>query len=167
MTTTLEESNWHVHISAKIDHYIEKFDCRDANEIRDKLEYLKTIADQIAEHSRSCRQCRKYFAKVDGLTDLLLDFVKEPDEFKDGYFRIIDEIASHLQKDHEYTITNTYIRICTIFGGLLGISIGCALGQALGNIIPGLITGTLVGIISGFLIGRKIESKLDREGKLL
>ncbi|MCF7809761.1 hypothetical protein K9N50_02095 [bacterium] len=167
MTTTLEESSWHNRISTEIDRCLERFDCKDAKDIRDKLEDLKKVAGQIAIHSASCRQCRKYFAKIDGLTSMLHDFNKEPDEYKDGYFNIIDEIASHLQKDHGYTLTNTYIRMCTIFGGLLGISIGCAIGQSIENLIIGSVVGCIVGLISGFSIGRILEKKIDSEGKLL
>jgi len=101
------------------------------------------------------------------LTGILNDFVNEPDEYKDGYFRVIDEIAFHLQKDHEYTIVNTYIRICTIFGGLLGISGGGALGQAMGSLMLGMITGIVIGTAFGFFVGRMLERRIDREGKLL
>ena len=80
-------------------------------------------------------------------------------ETRKSYFKVIDNIVKHLQKEHKLVTEGhnmgRWIAICMV--------VSVAIGAALDN--PGV--GTAIGAAIGIAIGSYMDKKAKEEGKVI
>jgi len=86
--------------------------------------------------------------------------VQLPDkETSKNYFRTIEEITKHLQKQHKLVTKGHYVGL---WSGI-GLAIGAGIGAAIGN--SGI--GTAIGTIIGLAVGLTLDARAKREDRVI
>jgi len=126
---------------------------------------LLRIAKRVDEFSSYCGECQTFQGEINRLTQDLnyaaqvSTSVQMSKEEHKSYFKTINTITKHLQKQHKLVTEGHYIGICMA----IGTGIGVALGAALGN--PGVGPG--IGIAIGVAIGAYLDKKAKKEGRVI
>jgi len=124
-----------------------------------KLDLLTRLARRIDIFSSECGQCQISQQEVTTLTQDLCYLAQWSKERRRSYFKKINTIVKHLQKQHKLVSEGYYIGI----GFAIGVAIGAALGAALGN--PGI--GPAIGTALGLAIGSYLDKKAKKEGRVI
>jgi len=80
-------------------------------------------------------------------------------EKRKSYFKTINNIIKHLQKQHKLVNEGHYIGI--------GMAIGAGIGTALGAIFENPGVGTGIGTAVGLAIGTYLDKKAKKEGRII
>ena len=125
-----------------------------------KLRMLLCVAERVAQFSPVCEQCQILqqdvvtLAQSAGNTDEMYH-----KESRKQYFKSMNRIISHLQKQHKLVTEGYYMGICIVFGTAIGLPIGIANG----NVSLGLTLGLPIGLV----IGLSLDTKAKKEGRVL
>ena len=125
-----------------------------------KLNILLSVAQRVDQFSPECTQCQTFQQDVNTITRDAGNLVQIADkEGRKAYFKAMNKIIGHLQRQHKLVTEGYYMGI----GMALGSALGVALGAALDNIGPGIPIG--VGL--GMVIGAALDAKAKKEGRIL
>jgi len=126
---------------------------------RYKADRLIRIGRYLAEFSHQCEQCghfKELFEQcVGGLAALSGADKKE----RKPYFKNLKAIIKHLQKAHRMVEKGQNAELWTA----VGVAMGVAVGSGSGNMGLGIV----LGIALGFSIGTMLDSKAQKEGRVI
>ncbi len=158
MDNVESHSNWHNGITKQIDLLKEMSDRH--NYRKYKIDMLQCLANRVDQFTYECGQCQMF--KQD-LTTLVQDVGSlsqmSNKESRKQYFKSINNIIAHFQKQHKLVTDGYYIGLGMIFGVSIGIAIGTAM-DSIGSGIP-------IGIGVGVGIGSALEAKAKKEDRIL
>ena len=117
------------------------------------------MARRVDSFSSECGECQIFQQDITQLTQDLGYLAQWSKEKRKSYFKAINNIIKHLQKQHKLVSEGHYIGI----GMAIGVGIGTAIGAALDN--PG--AGTGIGTAIGLAIGGYLDKKAKKEGRVI
>ena len=151
-------SDWFNNVKKQID--ILKDTLGDKEYKKFKLRLLLCIAERINEFSSMCGECQLFQQELSTLVQDIPNLISLHDkERQKSYFRTIDKISKHLQKQHKLVPEGYYIGIGMAIGSGIGVALGAAFEQVGGG-IP-------IGVGIGLAIGSALDAKAKREGRIL
>lgn len=124
-----------------------------------KLDLLLRIAGRVDSFLSHCGQCQIFQQDITQLIQDLGYLAQWSKEKRKSYFKTMNSIIKHLQKQHKLVSEGHYIGI----GMAIGVGIGTAIGAVLGN--PG--AGTGIGTAIGLAVGGYLEKKAKKEGRVI
>jgi len=124
-----------------------------------KLDLLLRITERVDTFSSECGECQMLQPDITQLTQDLGYIVHTPKEKRKSYFKTINNIIKHLQKQHKLVNEGHYIGI--------GMAIGAGIGTALGAIFENPGVGTGIGTAVGLAIGTYLDKKAKKEGRII
>jgi len=131
-----------------------------------KLNYLLCIAERVDSYSGFCSECQSFQKEITEIVADLSEFVQIPDdsarmpkEKHRVYFKTVNKITSHLQKQHNLVIEGQNLG--------LWISIGTAIGVAIGASSDSIGFGIPIGIAMGTAVGTYLDNKAKKEGRVI
>jgi len=152
------QSDWYNHIIKEISPYKNTLSKKDYKKY--KLDLLLRVAKRVDDFSSTCGECQLFQPEITSLTQGLGNLVQIPSkEERKSYFKTINNIVKHLQRQHKLVTEGQYIGI----GLAIGVGIGTVLGVALGNLGIGPALGTALGVA----IGAALDHKAKKEGRVI
>jgi len=156
------DNRWYNNIIEEIGLHKERLSRRESKKY--KLDLLLRVTRRVADFSSLCGECQMFKQEITGLTQDLALLVQIPrsqqnKEQRRNYFRIINNIIKHLQKQHKLVTEGQYIGISLA----IGVGVGTVLGLVFGN--PGVGPG--IGTAIGIAIGSYLDKKAKREGRTI
>ena len=151
-------SDWFNNIQKQIDELKGTLSDKDYNKF--KLRFLLCIAERLDEFSPTCGECQILQQDISVLVQDIPTLISLRDkERQKSYFRTIDKISKHLQKQHKLVPEGYYIGIGMAIGSGIGVALGAAFEQVGGG-IP-------IGVGIGLAIGSALDAKAKKEGRIL
>ncbi len=151
-------SDWYNRTEREINSYKDTLSKKDYKKY--KLDLLLRIAGRVDGFSSVCGECQMFQSEITGLVQNLANLLQMPNkESRKSYFKTINGITKHLQKQHKLATEGQYMGIAMIISG----GAGTALGTALDN--SGI--GTAIGIAIGLGVGRYLDDKAKKEGRII
>lgn len=122
------------------------------------LDKSERVVDRLGSFSDGCKECQQqllelksHFAKLQ--EEIQATTVKEHNKF-------INDISSHLQKQHKLVAEGTYLAIY--------LSIGMSIGMALGlTIFDNIGLGMSLGMSMGLALGIGLDADAKKKGKMI
>jgi len=125
-----------------------------------KLRSLICFAERVTEFYVECGQCQIFQKDISALIQDVGNLVQLADkERQKSYFKSMDKISNHLQKQHKLVNEGYYMSI--------GIAIGSGIGVALGAAMDNIGSGIPIGVGIGLAIGAALDAKAKKEGRIL
>lgn len=125
-----------------------------------KLDLLLCVAQRIGEFSNECPQCQAFRQDITALAQDAGNVVQIADrESRKAYFKAINSIIGHLQRQHKLVTEGYYIGIC--------MAVGSGLGMALGAAMDNVGSGIPIGVGIGVAVGVALDAKAKKEGRIL
>ena len=125
-----------------------------------KLRLLLCIAERVTQFYPVCGQCQIFQKDITTLVQDIGNLTQLPDKNRQkSYFKTIDKVTNHLQKQHKLVNEGYYIGIGMAIGSGIGVALGAAL-EKVGGGIP-------IGVGIGLAIGAALDAKAKREGRIL
>ena len=124
-----------------------------------KLDLLLRVAGRVNSFLSRCGECQIFQQDITQLTQDLGYIVQASKEKRKGYFKTLNNIIKHLQKQHKLVNEGHYIGI--------GMAIGAGIGTALGAIFENPGVGTVIGTAIGLAIGAYLDKKAKKEGRII
>src|SRR4030042_4615528 len=125
-----------------------------------KLRLLLCIAARVAQFYDECGICQLFQQGISALIQDTGDLVQFADkERQKSYFKSMDKIINHLQKQHKLVPEGYYM--------VMGIAIGTGFGVALGTALQQVGAGIPIGVGAGIAIGAALDAKAKKEGRIL
>ena len=150
--------NWYEGIKKQVDLLKDSLAERDYKKY--KLRMLLCVAERVAQFSPECGQCQMFQQDVTTLAQGVGNIAQMSNkESRKHYFRSMDRIISHLQKQHKLVTEGYYVGMWTGIGTALGLPIGIPLG----NIALGIPFGLAMGVAAGTYL----DAKAKKEGRIL
>ena len=150
-------SRWYDDIVKEISLHKDILGKKDAKKY--KLDVLLRIAGRVDNFLSRCGECQIFQQDITQLTQDLGYIVQASKEKRKGYFKTMNNIIKHLQKQHKLVNEGHYIGI--------GMAIGAGIGTALGAIFENPGVGTGIGTAVGLAIGGYLDKKAKNEGKVI
>ena len=157
INTMEAHSRWYDDISKEISLHQDILSRKDAKKY--KLDLLLRVAKRVDSFSAECGQCQMLQPDITQLTQDLGYIVQASKEKRKSYFKMLNNIAKHLQKHHKLVSEGHYIGI--------GMAIGIGIGTALGAIFENPGAGTGIGTAVGLAIGGYLDKKAKKEGRVI
>ena len=125
-----------------------------------KLPLLLCIAERLNEFSSVCGECQILQQDAATLVQDIPNLISLSDkERQKSYFKTIDTITGHLQKQHKLIPEGYYLGIGMAIGSGIGVALGAAFEQVGGG-IP-------IGVGIGLAIGSALDARAKKEGRIL
>ncbi|MFC2032305.1 hypothetical protein ACFLUS_02915 [Chloroflexota bacterium] len=125
-----------------------------------KLPLMLCLAERVTQFYDECGQCQILQQDISALTQDVGNLTQLADkERQKSYFKSIDKITNHLQKQHKLVNEGYYMGI--------GIAIGSGIGVALGVALEQIGGGIPIGVGIGLAIGAALDAKAKKEGRIL
>ena len=125
-----------------------------------KLRLLLCLAERVTQYFDECGQCQVFQKDISALIQDVGNLVQLSDKQRQkSYFKSMDNITNHLEKQHKLVNEGYYMAICIAIGTALGVGLGTAFEQ-IGGGIP-------IGVGTGVAIGAALEAKAKKEGRIL
>jgi hypothetical protein len=157
-------SRWYNDIAKQVDITAGKLDSK--NNRKYKVELLLCLAERVDSFNDICSQCQSFKQELGELSKTLATFAElismrapVPKDQRKGYFKTIDSIIQHLQKQNRLVMEGQYIGLC--------MSVGTALGLALGAVMDHAGAGIPIGIGLGTALGTFLDWKAKKEGRVI
>ena len=154
-------SRWYQGIEKEIGQHKDLLDPKTYKKY--KLDLLLRIAVRVDSFSSTCGECLGLEPEIRALVNELHNLTQLPKQVsrqeRKHYFRRLNEMVKHLQKQHKLVTENYYIGI----GIAIGTALSAGIGTAVGN--PGVGTG--IGIALGLAIGKYLDDKAKKEGRVI
>ena len=157
MDTMEIHSRWYNDIAKEISLHKDILGKKDAKKY--KLDLLLKIAQRVDSLSSHCGQCQIFQQDITQLTQDLSYILHTPKEKRKSYFKKVNNIVKHFQKQHKMVAEGHYIGI--------GIAIGVAMGTAIGTALGSFGIGPGLGIALGLAIGAYLDKKAKKEGRVI
>ena len=155
-------SDWYNRIDNEISQYQSTLNKKDAKKY--KLDLLRRIAGRVDDFAGYCGECQAFKSEISGLLQELSLLVQMPNKQNQrSYSKSINNIVTHLKKVHKLVNKGHYIGI----GIGIGTAIGAGLGGVLGAASDNPAIGTPLGMAVGLAIGSYLDTKAEREGKVI
>ena len=125
-----------------------------------KLDLLSCVTQRVAEFSPMCTECHMFQQDIMSLTKDMSNLVQTADkERRKAYFKALNKVTGHLQKQHKLVTEGYYAALCMALGSGLGVAIGAAMDN--------IGTGMAIGVGVGIAIGVALDAKAKKEGRIL
>ncbi|MFC1955811.1 hypothetical protein ACFLWZ_04705 [Chloroflexota bacterium] len=125
-----------------------------------KLYLLLCLAERVTQFYDECGQCQIFQQDLSALIEDVGNLTQLADkERQKSYFKSMDKITNHLQKQHKLVNEGYYMGIGIAMGSGIGVALGVALEQ-IGGGIP-------IGVGIGLAIGAALDAKAKKEGRIL
>ncbi|MFC1955461.1 hypothetical protein ACFLWZ_02865 [Chloroflexota bacterium] len=153
-------SDWHNRIVKEISPYQDSLGKKESKKY--KIDLLLRIARRIDDFSPECGNCQLFQQEI---TKLVQDFgimLQTPNPGKEErkrYSKAINNIVSHLQKEHHLVSDGQNMGIW--------MAIGVGIGTAIGVALETTSVGTALGVGIGLGVGSYMDKKAKREGKVI
>jgi hypothetical protein len=129
-----------------------------------KLRLLLCLAERVTQFFDECGKCQIFQKDISALIQDAGNLVQLSDKQRQkSYFKSMDNITNHLEKQHKLVKEGYYLAICIAIGTALGVGLGAAFEQTGGGIPIGVGTGVAIGAA----IGAALEAKAKKEGRIL
>ena len=152
------KSGWLDDIKKQISLYKDTLSEKDYKKC--KLHLLLCLAERVAQFSPECGQCQMFQQDIATLAQDVGNLIHLADKpGQKSYFRSMDKISNHLQKQHKLVNEGYYMGI--------GIAIGSGIGVALGAALEQFGGGIPIGVGIGLAIGAALDAKAKKEGRIL
>ena len=160
------QSDWHNRIAKEINLHQDRLTGKEQKKY--KLDLLLRLVGRVDSFSSLCGQCQLFQQEIAQLSKDLWDLVQTSDlgylvqttkERRKSYFKTINNITKHLQKEHKLVTEGQYMGMWMA----IGTGIGVAIGTALDN--PGI--GPALGIGIGIAVGKYMDKKAKGEGRII
>jgi hypothetical protein len=152
------DGNWYEGIKKQIDLLKDTLSERDYRKY--KLRMLLCVAERVAGFSSDCGQCQIFQQEVTTLAQDAGNISHmSKKENRRAYFKAMNKIIGHLQKQHKLVNEGQYMGI--------GVAIGAGIGVALGAAMDEVGGGIPIGIGIGIAIGAALDAKAQKEGRVL
>ena len=151
-------SNWHDGVTKQIDLFKETLDKR--NYRKYKIDMLQCLANRIEQFSSECGQCQMFKQDISTLVQDVSNLSQMPNkESRKHYFKSMNGVIGHLQRQHKLVAEGYYIGI--------GMAIGTGLGVAIGTATDNVGSGIPIGVACGMAIGAALDVKAKKEDRIL
>ena len=121
---------------------------------------LLCAAERVVQFSPDCGQCQMFQQDISGLVQEVGNLVQiDNKERRKVYFKSINQIIVHLQRQHKLVPEGYYMS--------MGIAIGSGIGVALGAAMDNVGGGIPIGVGIGLAIGAALDAKAKKEGRIL
>ncbi len=151
-------SDWYNRTVKEIGSYKDTLSAKDYKKY--KLDLLLRIARRVEDFSSICGQCQLFQQEITGLTKEPSLLIQIPNkENSKSYFKVINNIVKHLQKQHKL------VREGQNKGKWIGVSLG--IGTALGAVLGNAGIGVAIGVAIGIAIGSYMDKKAKEEGRVI
>lgn len=125
-----------------------------------KLRLLLCLAERVTQFFDECGKCQIFQKDISALIQDVGNLVQLSDKQRQkSYFKSMDNITNHLQKQHKLVNEEYYMAI--------GIAIGAGFGVALGVAFEQIGGGIPIGAGIGLAIGAALDAKAKKEGRIL
>ena len=156
-----DRSRWYREIEQEIGRHRDFLDPKVYKKY--KLALLLRIAARVDGFAAVCGECHGLQPEIKTLVSELNNLTYLPKQLsrkeRKNYYRRINDMVKHLQKEHKLLPDNYYLGI----GIGIGTAISAGLGAATGN--PGVGTG--IGIALGLAVGKYLDNKAEKEGRVI
>ena len=150
-------SKWYDDIARSINSHKDTLSKKDYKKY--KLDLLLRVAKRVAGFSSECGECQLFQPEIANLSKELSDLVQMSKEKRKSYFKMINKIIKHLQKQHKLITEGQNLGIW--------IAIGVALGVALGAGLDNVGAGIAIGVGIGVAMGAGLDAKAKKEGRVI
>ena len=153
-------SDWYNRTTKEINSHKDRLSQKEAKKY--KLDLLLRITKRIEDFTSICGKCQLSQQDITKLTQDLGYLVQIPNpnkETRKSYFKTIDDIIKHLQKEHKLVTEGQNRGKWVLVGMALSAAIGAVLDQ------PGV--GTAIGVAIGLAIGSYMDKKAKEEGRII
>jgi len=158
MDSVESHSDWYDGITKQINLLRETLSPQDYR--RYKLGTLLCLAERVDQFSPDCGQCQIFQQDMETLIQDVGNIRQLPSkESRKQYFKSINSIIGHLQRQHKLVTEGYYTGICMAMGSGIGVAIGAATDNV-GSGIP-------IGVAIGVAIGAALDAKARKEGRIL
>jgi len=152
------KSDWLADIKKRITVYEDTLNEKEYKKYR--LRRLVCLAERVAQFSPECGQCQMFQQDIATLVQDVGSLIHLTDKPRQKvYFRSMDKITNHLQKQHKLVNEGYYMGI--------GIAIGSGIGVALGAALEQFGGGIPIGVGIGLAVGAALDAKAKKEGRIL
>jgi hypothetical protein len=151
------QSEWYNHTDKTINQHKDILGKKGAKKY--KLDLLLRIAKRVDYFSSICGECQMLQPDIARLTQDLGDVVNISREARKSYFKKINNITKHLQKQHKLVTPGQYMGMWSGIGTAIGLGIGAALDN--------ISAGMAIGIGIGLVVGSYLDKKAKKEGKVI
>ncbi len=125
-----------------------------------KLDMLLRIARRVDTLSYTCDECQSNKEVITNLVQDMGNMIQLSDkETSKSYFKTIEDLTKHLQKQHKFVTKGYYVGLWS--------GIGVVIGAAAGAIMDNSGIGTAIGTVIGLLIGLALDAKAKREDRVI
>ena len=155
-------SDWYNDIDRRINTHKDVLSQKEQKKY--KLDLLLRVAKRVADFSSQCGKCQMFQPEITRLTEdlaVLLQMPKERQnkEQRKNFFKTINNIIKHLQKQHKLVTEGQYMGMWTAVGSGIGVAIGAGLDNT------GI--GVAIGVAVGLAIGSYLDKKAKKEGRII
>ncbi len=151
------DNNWYNDIVKEIDKHKDRFIEKDYKKY--KLDLLLRAAKRVASFSVDCSECQNFQIEIKKLAENLGNLIQSSKEERKSYFRTIDNVIKHLQKQHKLLFEHENLGIW--------FTIGIVIGVSLGNLLDYIGAGIGFGLVIGAAIGSYLDDKAKKDGKVI
>lgn len=151
-------SDWYNDTVKKIDELKNTLSQKEYRRFR--LDLLSCVADRVDQFSSECTQCMSFRQDVTRLVADAGNLAQTGDrEGRKSYYRDMNRIIGHLQRQHKLVTEGYYVG--------LWMAIGTAIGVAMGAGMDNVGSGIPIGVGIGVAIGIALDAKAKKEGRIL
>jgi hypothetical protein len=151
-------SDWLNNIQKQIDLQRDTLSEKDYKKY--KLRLLLCIAERVDQFYPTCGQCQIFQQDISTIVQDIGNLTQFTDKTRQkSYFKTIDNISKHLQKQHKLVNEGYYLSI--------GMAIGSGIGVALGAALEKFGGGLPIGVGIGIAIGAALDAKAKKESRIL
>jgi len=156
--TVKGQSDWYDDIAKRIGELSNTLSQKDYKKY--KLDLFLCVAQRVDEFSSVCTECRLFQQDIMSLARDMSNLVQTADkEGRKAYFKALNKVIGHLQRQHKLVTEGYYAALCMALGSGLGVAIGAAMDN--------IGAGMAIGIGFGIAIGALLDAKAKKEGRIL
>jgi len=156
--TVKVQSDWYDDIARRIGEI--KITLSEKDYRKYKLDMFLCVAQRAAEFSPVCTECHTFQQDITSLARDMSNLVQTADkERRKVYFKSLNKVIGHLQRQHKLVTEGYYFGLCMALGSGLGVAIGAG--------IDNIGAGMAIGVGFGIFIGALLDAKAKKEGRIL
>lgn len=132
-----------------------------------RVEEFKRNVERTGTFLGKCPDCTRQKTDIKQVVDNIDQAIGTPGKVRRDYDRLINKLASHMQKEHGYYTPNHFTYRYSFYGMLIGIATGFLLLMLFSeNNYAYLSGGFSVGLLLGYIYGGQKDRKI-REKKMI
>ena len=119
--------------------------------------------------SANCKICQAFKPEIDTIVETIDTAIQTPGRLRRNYDRLIDRMAKHQRREHQYFQPYYFTYNYSFFGMLTGSALGLLLGFV---IFPEaiwyfILSGFVIGLLAARFWGARKDKVVRASGKLL